>query len=237
MIDGAGGGETLPRHPANKARHLLLGEKTYGAAPVERCRNEIAMARDVRQHGIRRARLATAPRGEGIARCDHFARKRGAGTSSTQRKNVHGRVTSMHVSGQMGFPAGRAGAYAAGAGRSRSRTQPGLTQPELDAAEAGHSRGLRSRNWTQPKPDTAGAYAAEAGHSRGLRSRSRTQPGLTQAGGHAPNRVPRRVSCAGRGPGSGCAAAHARGPGAGCRRHSPGRGSAAGCAGRRLHRP
>ena len=232
MIDGAGGGETLPRHPANKARHLLLGEKTYGAAPVERCRNEIAMARDVRQHGIRRARLATAPRGEGIARCDHFARKRGAGTSSTQRKNVHGRVTSMHVSGQMGFPAGRAGAYAAGAGRSRSRTQPGLTQPELDAAEAG-----RSRSWTQPKPDTAGAYAAEAGHSRGLRSRSRTQPGLTQAGGHAPNRVPRRVSCAGRGPGSGCAVAHARGPGAGCRRHSPGRGSAAGCAGRRLHRP
>ena len=62
-------------------------------------------------------------------------------------------------------------------------------------------------------------------------------PGLTQAVGHAPNRVPRRVSCAGRGPGSGCAAAHARGPGAGCRRHSPGRGSAAGCAGRRLHRP
>ena len=55
---------------------------------------------------------------------------------------------------------------------------------------------------TQPKPDTAGAG----------RSRSRTQPGLTQAGGHAPNRVPRRVSCAGRGPGSGCAAAHGRGP-------------------------
>ena len=80
---------------------------------------------------------------------------------------------------------------------------------------------------TQPKPDAAGAG----------RSRSWTQPGLTQAGGHAPNRVPRRVSCAGRGPGSGCAAAHARGPGAGCRRHSPGRGSAAGCAGRRLHRP
>lgn len=47
----------------------------------------------------------------------------------------------------------------------------------------------------------------------------------------------RRVSCAGRGPGSGCAAARGRGPGAGCRRHSPGRGSAAGCAGRRLHRP
>ena len=44
----------------------------------------------------------------------------------------------------------------------------------------------------------------------------------------------RRVSCAGRGPGSGCAAARGRGPGAGCRRHSPGRGSAAGCAGRRL---
>ena len=191
MIDGAGGGETLPRHPANKARHLLLGEKTYGAAPVERCRNEIAMARDVRQHGIRRARLATAPRGEGIARCDHFARKRGAGTSSTQRKNVHGRVTSMHVSGQMGFPAGRAGAYAAGAGRSRSRTQPGLTQ--------------------------AGDHA---------------RPAWSRAGWAL-----RRVSCAGRGPGSGCAAAHAHGPGAGCRRHSPGRGSAAGCAGRRLHRP
>lgn len=47
----------------------------------------------------------------------------------------------------------------------------------------------------------------------------------------------RRVSCAGRGPGSGCAAARGRGPGAECRRHSPGRGSAAGCAGRRLHRP
>ena len=31
MIDGAGGGETLPRHPASKARHLLLGEKAYGA--------------------------------------------------------------------------------------------------------------------------------------------------------------------------------------------------------------
>lgn len=47
----------------------------------------------------------------------------------------------------------------------------------------------------------------------------------------------RRVSCAGRGPGSGCAAARGRGPGAGCRRHSPGRGSAAGCAGRRLRLP
>ena len=30
MIDGAGGGETLPRHPASKARHLLLGEKAWG---------------------------------------------------------------------------------------------------------------------------------------------------------------------------------------------------------------
>lgn len=47
----------------------------------------------------------------------------------------------------------------------------------------------------------------------------------------------RRVSCAGRGPGSGCAAARGHGPGAGCRRHSPGRGSAAGCAGRRLRLP
>ena len=47
----------------------------------------------------------------------------------------------------------------------------------------------------------------------------------------------RRVSCAGRGPGSGCAATRGRGPGAGCRRHSPGRGSAAGCAGRRLRLP
>lgn len=47
----------------------------------------------------------------------------------------------------------------------------------------------------------------------------------------------RRVSCAGRGPDSGCAAARGRGPGAGCRRHSPGRGSAAGCAGRRLRLP
>lgn len=47
----------------------------------------------------------------------------------------------------------------------------------------------------------------------------------------------RRVSCAGRGPGSGCAAARGRDPGAGCRRHSPGRGSAAGCAGRRLRLP
>lgn len=47
----------------------------------------------------------------------------------------------------------------------------------------------------------------------------------------------RRVSCAGREPGSGCAAARGRGPGAGCRRHSPGRGSAAGCAGRRLRLP
>lgn len=47
----------------------------------------------------------------------------------------------------------------------------------------------------------------------------------------------RRVSRAGRGPGSGCAAARGRGPGAACRRHSPGRGSAAGCAERRLHPP
>lgn len=47
----------------------------------------------------------------------------------------------------------------------------------------------------------------------------------------------RRVSCAGRGPGSGCAAARGRGPGAGCRRHSPSQGSAAGCAGRRLRLP
>ena len=45
--------------------------------------------------------------------------------------------TSMHVSGQMGFPAGR-----------------GWTQPKLDTAEAGHSR---SR--TQPGLDAAGAYA------------------------------------------------------------------------------
>lgn len=212
MIDGAGGGETLPRHPASKARHLLLGEKAYGAereldatlapleeaatfsphpaskarhlllgekawgaALVERRRNGIAIVRDVRQHGIRRAKFGIFSSG----------RRLRAGIKSTQRKNVHGRVASMHVSGQMGFPAGRAGAYAAGAGRSRSRTQPGLTQ----------------------------------------------------AGGHAPNRVPRRVSCAGRGPGSGCAAARGRGPGAECRRHSSGRGSAAGCAGRRLHRP
>lgn len=47
----------------------------------------------------------------------------------------------------------------------------------------------------------------------------------------------RRVSRAGRGPGSGCAAARGRGPGAACRRHSPGRGSAAGCAERRLRLP
>lgn len=47
----------------------------------------------------------------------------------------------------------------------------------------------------------------------------------------------RRLSRAGRGPGSGCAAARGRGPGAGCRRHSPGRGSAAGCAGRTLRPP
>lgn len=52
-----------------------------------------------------------------------------------------------------------------------------------------------------------------------------------------PGLAVRRVSCAGRGPGSGCAAARGRGPGAGCRRHSPGRGSAAGCAGRRLRLP
>ena len=201
MIDGAGGGEMLPRHPASKARHLLLGEKAWGAALVERRRNGIAIVRDVRQHGIRQARLATAPRGEGIARCNHFARKRGAGTSSTRRKNVHGRTLPCTFRVRWGF----------------RRGGPGLTQPEPDAAGAGHSQGR-----TQPKLD-----AAEAG-----RSRSRTQPGLTQAGGHAPNRVPRRVSCAGRGPGSGCAAARGRGPGAGCRRHSPDRGSAAGCAGR-----
>ena len=150
-----------------------------GAAPVERCRNEIAMARDVRQHGIRQARLATAPRGEGIARCNHFARKRGAGTSSTRRKKRAWKNTSMHVSGQMGFPAGR-----------------GRTQPEL--ARAG-------------------------GHAK---------PAWSRAGWAL-----RRVSCAGRGPGSGCAAARGRGPGAGCRRHSSGRGSAAGCAGRRLRLP
>ena len=101
------------------------------------------------------------------------------GTSSTRRKNVHGRVASMHVSGQMGFPAGR-----------------GWTQPEL--ARAG-------------------------GHAR---------PAWPRAGWAL-----RRLSRAGRGPGSGCAAARGRGPGAGCRRHSPGRGSAAGCAGRRLRLP
>lgn len=38
-------------------------------------------------------------------------------------------------------------------------------------------------------------------------------------------------------PGSGCAAARGRGPGADCRRHSSDRGSAAGCAGRRLRPP
>ena len=139
MIDGAGGGETLPRHPASKARHLLLGEKAWGAALVERRRNGIAIVRDVRQHGIRRTKLGIFSSG----------RRLGAGIKSTQRKNVHGRVASMHVSGQMGFPAGRAGAYAAGAGRSRGRTQPGP-----DTAEAG-----RSRSWTQPKPHAAGAYA------------------------------------------------------------------------------
>ena len=57
MIDGAGGGETLPRHPASKARHLLLGEKAWGAALVERRRNGIAIVRDVRQHGIRRTKF------------------------------------------------------------------------------------------------------------------------------------------------------------------------------------
>ena len=154
MIDGAGGGETLPRHPASKARHLLLGEKAYGAGPVGRRRNETAMARDVRQHGIRQARLATAPRGEGIARCNHFARKRGAGTSSTRRKNVHGRTLPCTFRVRWGFRRGGPGLTrpkpdAAGAGHSQGRTQP-----KLDAAEAG-----RSRSRTQPKPDAAGAYA------------------------------------------------------------------------------
>ena len=140
MIDGAGGGETLPRHPASKARHLLLGEKAWGAALVERRRNGIAIVRDVRQHGIRQARLATAPRGEGIARCNHFARKRGAGTSSTRRKNVHGRTLPCTFRVRWGF----------------RRGGPGLTQPKPDAAGAGHSQGR-----TQPKLD-----AAEAGRSR-----------------------------------------------------------------------
>ena len=233
MIDGAGGGETLPRHPASKARHLLLGEKAYGAGPVGRRRNETAMARDVRQHGIRRAKFGTFSSGRRLMARDgnlprhwhrwrkprpfHLIRRAKLGTfssgrrlragiKSTQRKNVHGRTLPCTFRVRWGF----------------RRGGPGLTQPEPDAAGAGHSQGR-----TQPKLD-----AAEAG-----RSRSRTQPGLTQAGGHAPNRVPRRVSCAGRGPGSGCAAARGRGPGAGCRRHSPGRGSAAGCAGRRLRPP
>ena len=190
MIDGAGGGETLPRHPASKARHLLLGEKAYGAgreldatlAPLEEA-------------------VTFPPHPASKARHLLLGEKAWGWHKIYPTKKRAWKNTSMHVSGQMGFPAGRAGAYAAKAGRGRTRTQP-----EPDAAGAGHSR-------------------------------SRTQPGLTQAGGHAPNRVPRRVSCAGRGSGSGCAAARGRGPGAGCRRHSPGRGSAAGCAGRRLHRP
>lgn len=67
-------------------------------------------------------------------------------------------------------------------------------------------------------------------HGRGLPCTFRVRWGF-------PGLALRRVSCAGRGPGSGCAAARGRGPGAGCRRHSPGRGSAAGCAGRRLRLP
>ena len=124
MIDGAGGGETLPRHPASKARHLLLGEKAWGAALVERRRNGIAIVRDVRQHGIRRAKLGIFSSG----------RRLRAGIKSTQRKNVHGRVASMHVSGQMGFPAGRAGAYAAGACAGRGPCQTGLVSRRMGAA-------------------------------------------------------------------------------------------------------
>lgn len=67
-------------------------------------------------------------------------------------------------------------------------------------------------------------------HGRGLPCTFRVRWGF-------PGLALRRVSCAGRGPGSGCAAARGRGPGAGCRRHSPGRGSAAGCAERRLRLP
>lgn len=65
----------------------------------------------------------------------------------------------------------------------------------------------------------------------------RVLPCTFRVRGGFPGLALRRVSCAGRGPGSGCAAARGRGPGAGCRRHSPGRGSAAGCAGRRLRLP
>ena len=203
------------------------------------------MARDVRQHGIRRTKFGIFSSGR---------RLMGRHRSGDAEMKLPWRVTAgSTASGKQGllpllgekawgwhkiYPtkkrAWKGGFHArfgsdgvsGGAGRglrSRSRTQPGP-----DTARAGHSR-----SWTQPKLD-----AAEAG-----RSRSRTQPELARAGGHAKPAwsragwALRRVSCAGRGPGSGCAAARGRGPGAGCRRHSPGRGSAAGCAGRRLRRP
>lgn len=169
MIDGAGGGETLPPHPASKARHLLLREKAYGAG--------------------RELDATLAPLEEAATFSRHPA-------SKARHLLLGEKAWGWH------------------------KIYP-----------------TKKRAWKGGFHARFGSDGVSGGAGRGLRSRSRTQPGLTQAGGHAPNRVPRRVSCAGRGPGSGCAAAHARGPGAGCRRHSSNRGSAAGCAGRRLHRP
>ena len=145
-------------------------------------------------------------------------RRRAAQAAMRRAKNVHGRVASMHVSGQWGFltgqcvPAGQTG-YPAG--------------QCVPAGQIGHPAGQC-------------APAGQTGHPAGQcapagRAGSRTARGTLPF--PAGRNALRQVSYAGRAPGSGCAAARGRGPGAACRRHNPGRGSAAGCAGRRLRQP
>ena len=154
------------------------------------------MARDVRQHGIRRAKL-------GI--CSSGRRLMGRHRSGGAETKLPWRVTSGNTaSGKQGLlpllgeKASRDATTSQGKeGRAQAppdeknvhgrtlpctfrvrwgfrRGGPGLTQPGPDTARAGHSQGR-----TQPKLD-----AAEAG-----RSRSWTQPKPDAAG-----------ACAGRGP-------------------------------------
>ena len=123
MIDGTGGGETLPRHPASKARHLLLGEKAYGAgreldatlAPLEEAATFPPRPASKARH------LLLEEKAWGWHRI-YPTKKR------AWKGGFHARFGSDGVSGGAGRGRTQPGLDTAEAGRSRS-----WTQPELDA--------------------------------------------------------------------------------------------------------
>ena len=176
------------------------------------------MARDVRQHGIRRTKFGIFSSGRRL-----MARDRSGGAET----KLPWRVTSgSTASGEQGLLPLLGEKASRDATTSQGKEGRAQAPPDEKTCMEGWLPCTFRGRWgfrrggpglTRPKPDAAGAGR---------------RPGAMRQTGS-----PRQVSCAGRGPGSGCAAARGRGPGAECRRHSSGRGSAAGCAGRRLRQP